>query len=241
MIAAAGSAAALYITQAENAEIVPATPAAQLGERFLAHFEDSGNWYVAVAVGSTEDDVDVVYVDGTIETHRADVLRFDGLGPGSQVLALRRDGSAACVLEERRGSAVRVRYEDGTLSWRSLAYVSVSDMNIDQPGVAEPAGDPEEVLAIWKDDPWLYPGVVIGREDAKVHVLFEDGAADWRAPGQVRRFTLKAGDSLEVKVGDDWTPAIYIQRLAGGHAVAVELNGATHWTAFSRIRMPVGN
>ncbi len=238
LIVASGGATSVYTANAAKApsSATGEAPAALLGERFLANFENSGNWYLAVAVNSTSVDVEVVYADGAVETHPADVLRIDGLGPGSRVQAPRRNGNAACVLVERRGTAVRVRYSDGTHSWLSLGQVYVSDVDVDQQGVAHPEGNPEEILAIWKDERWLYPGTVVGRQEGKIQVLFEDGSVDWRTPEQVRTSPWKGGDPLEVKVGDSWKAAFYAQRLAGGHAVGVDMDGQIHWTALARIR-----
>jgi hypothetical protein len=217
-----------------------ASPAGQVGKRFLANFSQSGNWYPAVAAKDSLMGLVLVYVDGAIEIHPLATLVPDRLGVGSRVLAPRDGANLPCTLEERRGAVARVRFDDGSQAWLSLGQVFVKRDGVDQAAPTQSDTKPEEVLAIWKDDPWLYPGTVIGRENGKVHVLFQDGSMDWRTPEQVRPPTWKAGDPLELKVaGKGWTPALYVQRLADRHAIAVDVDGQIRWTALALVRRPV--
>jgi hypothetical protein len=237
---ASGGATSVYTANsAKRQNSANARPvAAQLGDRVLANFRANGNWYPAVAVKATETEVQVVYADGAVETRASGELRPDALGAGDRVQAPRRGATAGGTVEERRGTAVRVRFADGTNSWLSLGQVYVADVDKDQPPSTQPPAVPEEVLANWKDEPWLYPGTVVGREGGRIHVFFQDGTLDWRTPEQVHPFVFNGGDLLELKVGDTWKAASYVQRLAGGHAVAVDLEGQITWTALARIRRP---
>jgi hypothetical protein len=172
----------------------------KIGDRVLGRRPPEDYWYPGTIRHSVGPRYYVIFEDGEDALLPPEHLRPLRLEVGDSVFARRAPPSdfEPARIAERAEDRLLLAFEDGVEAWAPLGQVRV------RPGAARqgrPAAKPpawevcDRVLACWFDLDW-YPGIVLGAEEDRVHVLFDNGSQAPILPERVRPFEFQAGDQV---------------------------------------------
>jgi hypothetical protein len=101
----------------------------------------------------------------------------------------------------------------------------------------------DRVLAKWSGDGFWYPGTIQDVENEQLHVFYDDGEDEWRAPDEVAELTLEVGSRVfgRWQGGQFYYPG-KITRVEGDRIQVKYDDGDQEWTSveYLRIRRSTG-
>jgi hypothetical protein len=166
------------------------------GDRVFACWHDLF-WYPGEVLASNSDQYHVVLDNGNQALVSSDRMRPLSLEAGDKVLARWKGGPeyypgevASC-----RGEVIQVNYEDGDEETTLVRLLRLQRDEWFPPIGPTDVQEGDRVLACWFDLHW-YPGVVLGVDGKRVHVLFDDGDQALLTPDKVRPLDIKVGDRV---------------------------------------------
>ena len=214
----------------------------KIGDRVLGRRPPEDYWYPGTIRHSVGNRFYVIFEDGEDALLPPEHLRPFRLEVGDVVFGRRGpDGDfEPARVADKADDKLYLTFEDGEKSWTALGLVRV------RPGAARerkpPAGSRawevcDRVLACWFDLDW-YPGIVLGAEEDRVHVLFDNGSQAPILPERVRPFEVSAGDRVLCR----WRggPDYYLGEVTEvqGEMVHVRYDdGDDEWTSVRLLRL----
>jgi len=172
------------------------------GDRVLAPWEPMF-LYAARIVEIQGDRANIRFDGGDMAWIELDRLEDCDLAVGDPVDARRSTGMHyyAGEVSARNGDDVRVRFDDGTEEWTTLAMVRLDAGTDNRPVPGSPVlrqgtlANAEEGDRVWA--PWtadrLYVGVVEQVEGMEAHINFGNGNRGWVQLDQLARYSLPVG------------------------------------------------
>jgi hypothetical protein len=166
------------------------------GDRVFACWHDLF-WYPGEVLARNGDQYHVVLDNGNQALVSGDRMRPLTLEAGDKVLARWKGGPEyyAGEVVTCRGEVIQVNYEDGDEETTLVRLVRLQRDEWFPPTGPTDVQEGDRVLACWFDLHW-YPGVVLGVDGKRVHVLFDDGDQALLTPDKVRPLEIKVGDRV---------------------------------------------
>lgn len=214
----------------------------KLGDRVLACRQPGIYYYPGTIRHINEDRYYVIFDDGEDGfASGADLLRLQ-FDAGDQVMvynaAMNAYASAAVLAVEP--DTLRIRYGNGEEQTVALTRIRVHPETWKQAAAvvelveAVPWSVCDRVLACWFDLDW-YPGIVLGMEEDRIHVLFDMGGQALVAQDRVRPLQMRNGERVlcRWKAGRDYYSGIITD--LEGEKIAVRYDDGDEETTSVRL------
>ncbi len=223
-----------------------AEPAISEGTIVLANWRQLGRYYLGVVVGTTGNDVSVLYADGSSELLPPADTMPDRLVPGLHAEVFDGTAYVPVTIERRVGHALALSFPDGRRQWASVALVRLAIADI--PATAAPVAPlptvplgevGSVVLARYSQDGYWYEAVVAEQiEGGLRRVIYSDGSGEDLPMASLRADGITVGARIESHEHESstWEPSAVVRRVE--HAVEVQLDGGPHrWVALTDVRV----
>jgi hypothetical protein len=220
----------------------PAKPARKsswsAGDRVFACWHDLF-WYPGVVVSVQDGYLHVLLDDGNQALLGPDRLRRLEIEVGEHVFCRFKGGPEffAGEITSRDGEMVQIRYDDGDEEMTSLRLVRLLRDEWFPPVDVDKVQVGQRVFGCWFDSHW-YPGVVLGINGKRVHVLFDDGDQAQLTPDRLRPLQIHIGDRLYCR--QKGGPAYYPCEVTKKHGEVISVSyddGEEETTSIRLVRL----
>lgn len=206
------------------------------GDRVLAQRAGQPFWYPATVLSQKSGVYEVLYEDGeSREKLGGERLAANDLAVGSAVHARANRGTIFYpgVILEKDGEKVVVLYDSGVKEPTFQAMLRVARAPI---RAACRVG--QEVLAIWDNSVYWYPGKIVELKNDRARIAFHDGDVSWVTLDQIAKVDTKRNPRVfgRWQGGEVMYPG-RVERVAGGKYHVAYDDGdkektTLHWLVF---------
>jgi hypothetical protein len=211
------------------------------GDRVFACWHDL-LWYPGIVLNVSGDQYHIVFDNGSQTMTPADRVRAMEFEVGDRVFARFKGGPEYFPGEitSRTGEMVHIQYDDGDEETTSIRMVRLQRDEWFPPSEASNIHEGDRVLGCWFDSNW-YPGVVLGVDGKRLHVLFDDGDQALLTADKLRMLDIKEGDRVfcRYKGGPSYFPGTVTRK--DGEVIHVNYDDGDEETTSLRLIRLLGD
>jgi hypothetical protein len=202
-------------------------------DRVFAYWEEDGYWYPATVLRVDGEQIDVRFDDDDELTLDPDYLdEFSvAVGDGVENQSAEDDAYYEAEVLEVKGDRVKVKYEDDSTEWTTLASLRIASEEEEWT-----VGD--KVFAYWEDEGYWYPAEITDIADDGIHIRYGDDSEEVTDENYLDEFSVDVGDAVENQSAEDdlFYEAEVLE--VNGERVKVKYeDDSTEWTTLASLRI----